>query len=175
MASAFTHAFAAFAIGKSTFKKYPFKIAGLGMLCAIFPDIDVLSFHYGIPYDSFWGHRGFIHSILFALLFSLLITQLFFKNEKAFSKDWLVLLTYFFIATVSHGILDACTNGGLGIAFFSPFDTHRYFFPWHPIQVSPVNASSFFSEWGIRVLKSEFVYVWIPGIVLMLGSRVVRK
>ena len=92
MASAFTHAFAAFAIGKSTLKKYSTKIAVLGMICAIFPDVDVLSFHYGIPYGSFWGHRGFIHSILFALLFSLIITSLFFRSEKTFSKtlSWFV-------------------------------------------------------------------------------------
>lgn len=175
MASAFTHAFAAFAIGKSTLKKYSTKIAVLGMICAIFPDVDVLSFHYGIPYDSFWGHRGFIHSILFALLFSLIITSLFFRSEKTFSKTWFTLLTFFFIATVSHGVLDALTNGGLGVAFFSPFDNTRYFFPWHPVQVSPVNVHSFFSEWGIRVLKSEIVYIWIPSILLMMASLLIRK
>ena len=175
MASAFTHAFAAFAIGKSTLKKYSTKIAVLGMICAIFPDVDVLSFHYGIPYDSFWGHRGFIHSILFALLFSLIITSLFFRSEKTFSKTWFTLLTFFFIATVSHGVLDALTNGGLGVAFFSPFDNTRYFFPWHPVQVSPVNVHSFFSEWGIRVLKSEIIYIWIPSILLMMASLLIRK
>ena len=175
MASAFTHAFAAFAIGKSTLKKYSTKIAVLGMICAIFPDVDVLSFHYGIPYGSFWGHLGFIHSILFALLFSLIITSLFFRSEKTFSKTWFTLLTFFFIATVSHGVLDALTNGGLGVAFFSPFDNTRYFFPWHPVQVSPVNVHSFFSEWGIRVLKSEIVYIWIPSILLMMASLLIRK
>jgi hypothetical protein len=25
------------------------------------------------------------------------------------------------------------TNGGLGVAFFSPFDNGRYFLPWRPI------------------------------------------
>jgi inner membrane protein len=28
----------------------------------------------------------------------------------------------------SHGVLDALTNGGHGIAFFSPFLNERYFF-----------------------------------------------
>lgn len=175
MASAFTHAFAAFAIGKSTVKKYSTKIALLGMFCAIFPDIDVLSFYFGIPYNSFWGHRGFIHSISFALIFSLLITSLFFKAEKIFSKHWFILVLFFFIATVSHGILDAMTNGGLGVAFFSPINDTRYFFPWHPVQVSPVNVHSFFSEWGIRVLKSEFVYIWIPSILLIAISSYMKK
>ena len=119
--------------------------------------------------------RKFIHSILFALLFSLIITSLFFRSEKTFSKTWFTLLTFFFIATVSHGVLDALTNGGLGVAFFSPFDNTRYFFPWHPVQVSPVNVHSFFSEWGIRVLKSEIVYIWIPSILLMMASLLIRK
>ena len=175
MASAFTHAFAAFAIGKSTLKKYTTKIAILGMICAIFPDIDVITFYFGIPYESFWGHRGFIHSIPFALILSLLVTTLFFRSEKSFSKSWNILVIYFFIATVSHGALDAITNGGLGVAFFSPFDNTRYFFPWHPVQVSPVNVHSFFSEWGIRVLKSEFVFIWIPSILLIVFSRLLRK
>jgi hypothetical protein len=34
-----------------------------------------------------------------------------------------------FLATAGHGLLDAMTNGGLGLAFFSPFDNHRYFLP----------------------------------------------
>lgn len=175
MASAFSHAFAAYAIGKSTLKKYSAKIAGLGMLCAIFPDIDVVGFHFGIAYNSFWGHRGFIHSIPFAFIFSLIITSLFFNSEKFLTKNWVVLVSFFFVATMSHGVLDAFTNGGLGVAFFSPFDNTRYFFPWRPVQVSPINMSSFFSEWGIRVLKSEFIYIWIPSIVLMMTSHLFKR
>jgi len=63
-------------------------------------------------------------------------------------------------------VLDALTNGGLGVAFFSPFDTQRYFFPWTPIQVSPIGASRFFSTRGIDVLWSEIVWIWGPAILL---------
>jgi len=35
------------------------------------------------------------------------------------------LFAYLFLATASHGVLDAMTNGGLGVAFFSPFDNRR--------------------------------------------------
>jgi inner membrane protein len=61
------------------------------------------------------------------------------------------LMLDFFLITASHGILDAFTNGGLGIALFSPFDNSRYFFPFRPIQVSPIGAG-FFSMRGLRVL-----------------------
>ena len=37
---------------------------------------------------------------------------------------------YLFLSTASHGVLDALTDGGLGVAFFSPFDQTRYFFPF---------------------------------------------
>lgn len=74
----------------------------------------------------------------------------------------------------SHGLLDAFTNGGLGIAFFSPFDPRRYFFPWRPVQVSPIGMA-FFGRWGLRVLRSEVVWIWLPlaalvGAVLLCRS-----
>jgi hypothetical protein len=54
--------------------------------------------------------------------------------------------TFFFLATASHGLLDAMTDGGLGVAFFSPFDKHRYFFPWTPIRVSPIGLTRLFQR-----------------------------
>jgi len=55
---------------------------------------------------------------------------------------------YFFLATASHGLLDAMTDGGLGVAFFVPFDKHRYFLPWTPIRVSPIGVGRFFTDRG---------------------------
>ena len=78
------------------------------------------------------------------------------------------------LVTASHGLLDAMTNGGLGIAFFAPFDDGRYFLPWRPIEVSPIGAGAFFSEWGLRVIKSELLWVWLPVVglwVLIAGLR----
>jgi len=66
------------------------------------------------------------------------------------------------------------TNGGLGVAFFSPFDKTRYFFPWQPILVSPISLTRFFSGRGTAVLQSELIWIWIPAgllAVLMLVSR----
>jgi membrane-bound metal-dependent hydrolase YbcI (DUF457 family) len=40
----------------------------------------------------------------------------------------------------SHGVLDALTDGGKGVAFFSPFDTTRHFFPVRPIPVAPITV-----------------------------------
>lgn len=71
-----------------------------------------------------------------------------------------------FVITTSHGLLDAMTNGGLGVAFFSPFDRERYFLPWTPIQVSPIGAGGFFSQRGLEVIRSEMVWLWGPLMLL---------
>jgi inner membrane protein len=31
------------------------------IVCSVLPDADVIGFSYGIPYASFFGHRGFFH------------------------------------------------------------------------------------------------------------------
>ena len=85
------------------------------------------------------------------------------------------LFLYFFFCTASHGLLDAMTNGGLGVAFFSPFDTTRYFFPVRPILVSPIGVSEFFSEYGVRILVSEAIWIWLPSCVAFLVLRVVQR
>jgi inner membrane protein len=77
--------------------------------------------------------------------------------------------------TASHGALDALTNGGLGVAFFAPFSNARYFFPWRPVEVSPIGVAPFFSEWGVRVLESELVWLWLPAAALMLCAWACRR
>ncbi|HEY0029333.1 MAG TPA: metal-dependent hydrolase [Bacteroidia bacterium] len=175
MASAFGHALASIAIGSGYPKETRnTKFILLGIVCSILPDADVLSFKFGIAYEAFWGHRGFTHSFFFALLLGMLITFLFYKSVF-FSKRAIGYILFFALCTASHGILDAMTTGGLGVAFFSPFDTTRYFFPWRPIQVSPIGAGNFFSEWGIRVIKSEAIWIGIPSAIFILLMRIRRK
>ncbi|WP_299189064.1 metal-dependent hydrolase [uncultured Aquimarina sp.] len=175
MASVFGHALTAYALGKSFNKKLgTFKLWGLGMICAILPDADVVGFKFGIAYGDFWGHRGFSHSFAFALALGILITMLFY-SKKVNSKTGIFLILYFTICTASHGVLDAMTSGGLGIAFFSPFDNTRYFFPWRPIQVSPIGAGKFFSVWGIKVLLSELVWIGIPSGIYILAMHFLKR
>jgi len=124
----------------------------------------VLGFRLGINYEDLLGHRGLSHSLVFAIILSLVVTFLAFRQLL---PRWtrLVLFSYFFAVTASHGILDAMTDGGLGVAFFAPFDDTRYFFPFRPIKVSPIGLS-FFSARGIDVLWSEFFWVCIPAAII---------
>ena len=77
------------------------------------------------------------------------------------------------IIIASHGLLDAMTNGGKGIALLAPFDQTRYFSPWTPIKVAPLSVKAFFGPWGWAVIKSEFLWVWLPMLALFLISMMV--
>lgn len=176
MASAFSHAIASVAIGKISFiRQVDWKFWLLGMFCAVVPDADAIGFAIGVPYESLFGHRGFTHSLLFALLLALAVVYFFYGEEKPGNRRWLALVVFFFAATASHAVLDAMTTGGLGVAFFSPFDTTRYFFPFRPIKVSPIGIGSFFSEWGVRVIKSELVWVWLPSFVVIGVAGLIKR
>jgi inner membrane protein len=61
------------------------------------------------------------------------------------------------------------------VAAFAPFDNTRYFLPWRPIQVSPVGAGAFLSEWGWRILKSEAVWIGIPCVCYILLTGLLRR
>ena len=84
-------------------------------------------------------------------------------------------IAFFTAVTASHGALDALTNGGLGVAFFSPLVMRRYFFPFRPIAVSPIRAGDFFGERALRILASEVQWVWIPTLVLLLLVWLTRR
>ena len=144
----------------------------LGAFCAALPDIDVIGFGYGVGYGDLWGHRGLTHSLVFALLLSTVIVALCYRRESKAVMAGMTL--YFFLATVSHAVLDALTDGGLGVAFFSPFDTTRYFLPVRPVAVSPIGIREFFNEEAVHVLQSELMWIWLPTAALFILLRAVR-
>jgi inner membrane protein len=168
VASLISHAVAALGLGTVFARpEIPKRVWAIGAVCSMLPDIDVIGFRFGIRYGDFWGHRGFTHSLLFAgMLAALALVAGFPHALLGLNRGWLWL--YFFLATASHGFLDAMTNGGLGVAFFSPFDNTRYFFPWHPIVVSPISLTGFFSARGTAVLQNELIWIWIPAGLLAL-------
>ena len=175
MASAFSHAVAGLGIGACFYRSQaPKRVWVSGIICSVIPDIDVIGYRFGTPYGDFWGHRGFTHSLIFAaLLAGVLVVAGFRENLQGISRFSLGL--YLFLATASHGLLDAMTNGGLGVAFFSPFNDGRYFLPWRPIRVSPLSASRFFSPRGYAILQSELLWIWLPAGLLAILVLIFRR
>jgi inner membrane protein len=175
MASAISHAVAALGIGACFYNPgTPKSVWVVGALCAVVPDLDVIGFRFGIHYGDFWGHRGFTHSLLFAALLASAVLFIRFRGGVA-GLSQLSLWTYLFLATASHGLLDAMTDGGLGVAFFSPFDNRRYFFPWTPIQVSPIGFARFFSHRTLSVLQTELLWIWLPAALLAVSAGFLRR
>ena len=147
-------------------------------MCAILPDVDVIAFSFGIPYEHMFGHRGFTHSFFFAALAGTLVATHVSHQSHPLHRSHLshgiALFLWFAGITASHGLLDALTNGGRGIGFFAPFSNHRYFFPWRPIQVSPIGVG-FFSSRGLRVLASEAGWIWLPSAIIAASARLLRR
>lgn len=169
MASVFGHTLAAYTISRlSSDNIYNKKVVLLGIVSSILPDVDVLAFNYGIDYESMLGHRGLTHSIFFALVWAFVLILLFHRKNVLSSKRY--LFVFYALCVFSHAVLDALTTGGAGVAFFAPFHGARYFLPWRVIEVSPIGADNFFSDWGVAVLWSELKYIGIPCVLLITLS-----
>jgi inner membrane protein len=141
-------------------------------VCSIIPDLDVIGFGFGIKYSDMLGHRGFTHSILFAAALAAWVTLFLFHDSHG---SQFIIFLFLFLSTLSHPVLDALTNGGLGVAFFAPFSNERYFFPYRPIKVSPIEISRFFSSRGLEVLFSELRWVWLPSSIFFVTGLFFRR
>lgn len=169
MASAFAHAAASTAIGAVLgLTREQWRLLALGAICSVLPDLDAIGFWAGIPYEHPLGHRGVSHSIAFAGLVGWTVVVLGFGDRPPAERRRLG--AYVFLATASHGVLDAMTNGGLGVAFFAPVSFERYFFPYRPIQVSPLEPQEFFTAHALPILTTEALWVGLPSVVTILAS-----
>lgn len=140
------------------------------------PDLDVLGMrYYGIPYGDCYGHRGAFHSIALALIVAVVLLLIFKSISRTdgfkLNKDCFWGL---FLGTSSHGLIDALTNGGLGVAIFWPANCNRYFFPWRPLEVSPLSLEHFLQQ-GLFVLKNESYYIWMPCLAILFLDYGVQR
>ncbi len=171
MPTGLTHAVVGFGVATAFLgPAQPLMVYGLSVGLAVLPDIDIIGLYLGVPYASFFGHRGFSHSFCGALLVSLLVA---WASAGVLAIPWWLLGACFFVAAASHGLLDGCNDAGLGIAYFSPFVTSRYFLPWRPI-TTPYIGGHFFRHGPLDVLRSEIGWVWFPLAVLVAASLVIR-
>lgn len=173
MPTILTHAFTGVASGMAVYNRsFPKGFWILAILLPIIPDADVIGFKLGIPYSSFWGHRGFFHSVFFSCFLGTLTGFILAWTGRKTWRQGLFYAGYFSFVTALHGILDAFTNGGLGIALLSPFTVKRYFFPVTPIKVSPISINRFLDWRGIEILINELLWVYLPCICIALLIRI---
>lgn len=101
-------------------KKVGNKAMLYGAIAGTIPDLDIIATPFTDPLTAIEIHRGFTHSILFAILFApvfgFLISKIERRSEATF-KDWSWLV---FWALLTHPLLDALTTWGTKI--FWPLD-----------------------------------------------------
>jgi inner membrane protein len=73
-------------------------------------------------------------------------------------------------------VLDAFTNGGLGVAFLWPWSGERFWAPdaLRVVEASPISVSRFLSGRGLTVLGSELRWIWPPAVaigLILVGLR----
>ena len=150
-----------------------------GALAQSIPDIDFISTFWLNTPESLLAHRGFTHSILFALLiipiFALTAEKIHRPHNIAF-RTWLI---FFATEVFAHLFIDGYNNYGVG--WFEPFSHVRYSF--NTIYV----ADPFFSVWpGIAFLMLVFLnshspkrkFWWKIGVIIpfiYLGYCTVNK
>jgi inner membrane protein len=163
MASAITHfvvgaSLALAAIESRSIRKVlkPWEIPVTAGLLAVAPDLDTPAMWlFDIPYRSFWGHRGFFHSPFFLLLLCATLAAIAARRHGWHSWAWLTVM--WTGCAVTHPLLDMLTDGDAGVMALYPLSAKRYFFPWHPIHVSPLGVVRFFSRAGY-ILRSELPF-----------------
>ncbi len=78
---------------------------------------------FGVRYADTIGHRGLSHSFFFAAVVGVVVAALY--GERHCRRAWLA--AYFAVVTASHALLDALTDGGLGVALICTFQQRALF------------------------------------------------
>jgi inner membrane protein len=123
----FTQVVLGAAVGEAVLgKKVGNKAQLWGAIAGTIPDLDVFLSPLYSDVRALFVHRGFSHSIFFAIIaapvLGFLINKMY-KGREADFKDWTKL---FFWAIFTHPLLDSFTNYGTGL--FEPFSDYRVAF-----------------------------------------------
>jgi inner membrane protein len=136
---------------------------------ALAPDLDIVAFALGIPYADAFGHRGASHSfVMTAGVAIVLAVGLAAWLRMGFGACLIAAA----VAVMSHPVLDALTDGGLGCALYWPWSTERHFFAVRPIPVAPIGIR--FASWrGAWCMAAETLML-SPLLLWMLARRRAR-
>jgi inner membrane protein len=137
------------------------RLLGITAVAAALPDIDAIGRPFGHgDIAVFGGHRAVTHSVFFALAAAAAIARVGSRGNSDLNR-WRIG-AYVAAVVLSHGVLDAFTTYGEGVAFFAPLSLHRWKSPWQPFDDS----------------LSEVVAIWLPGVLMYrfwLRARIGRS
>lgn len=118
----------------------------IGAVAGTIPDLDVLLAPFFNDVEFLTVHRSVSHSIIFAILLSLILGAIFhriYKKKQSQSK-WMFA---FFLAIMTHSLLDCCTT--YGTKLLSPFNNHL------------------FSTNNIHVLEPVYTAILLIGVLVL--------
>jgi inner membrane protein len=150
------------------------RLALAGAACAVLPDADLLmhTLHFD-RYSGTYGHRGFTHSLGFALLVGVLGALLAGLHPPR--SRWLTA-AYLALCTASHPLLDGLIDRGICNAWLWPLDGARHCLAWRPIPMQGVPL------FGLDRLGQELLWIGVPllllanaGMALRWAARSVRR
>lgn len=168
MSSMFGHAVAGLTLSAAfTRGRPPRRVWGVAVACALAPDLDWFTGVLPLGEGHSLAHRGLSHSLVAAALITALAMLIAFRDRLRSPRLWLCMAA----ATLSHGLLDAWTFGGTGVAFLAPFSDVRFVAQWQPLFVSPIPLSGRLLEWLMLSLVTELAWVGLPGLVVFLLAR----
>jgi len=127
-----THALASYTLKRAAFPRVPRSTTIAMLIAGTIADIDLLSKFAG-PSAFLTCYRTYLHSLLAAVLLSLVITLLFRLRKPAQTENSPAPLPIFaaaLAASILHLLMDLCQSAG--VELFWPFSPRRFALDWLP-------------------------------------------
>lgn len=141
------------------------RLALAGSLFAVLPDVDFALVALGFDrYSGPYGHRGFTHSIAFALTLGAL-------GSLWAGPGWrrrLGAAGFLAMCTVSHPLLDGLMDTAICNAWLWPMDEARICLDWRPV---PMRGVPLF---GMQRLQQELLWIGMPLLLLANAGMLLR-
>lgn len=163
MPSLLGHAVAGYTLGAAFHGgRPPRRVVLAALACAMAPDVDWFTGFLGLTDSHGLAHRGATHALVAVPLIAGLAMLVAFRSRLREPRLWLCLGA----ATLSHGLLDAWTFGGTGVAFLAPFSDARFAAAWQPLFVSPIPLSGHLLDWFLFALAIELAWLGLPALLI---------
>lgn len=113
MPTVLTHAVVGYAAARAAGGRrgFPPRVLAVAALLPVIPDLDVFLRPW-FPHGHPLGHRGFSHSVLFALSLGVMAAVACRRHAAGAPGAIRGLALLFAAAPASHGVLDGLTDGG---------------------------------------------------------------
>src|SRR5437763_2588866 len=158
----FTHALASYTLKRAAFPRVPRFTTTAMLVAGTIPDLDLLSAYFG-PSAFLTFYRTYCHSLLAALLFSLLATLPFLLRRRGPTEIPTSSLHVFLAvpaAAVLHLLMDVCQSAGVELLW--PISARRFALDW----VAHLDL------WILGILLAGILLTTLSGLVSVeIGSK----